>query len=92
MYQDTGVFFHSSKPEPERKEETPMCDVHEDEKINIYCVTHSVPTCSMCKVFGVHKDCEVAPISSIYETKKVRPKIPEMLRRPRRITLFPSEI
>ncbi|XP_022067063.1 tripartite motif-containing protein 55b [Acanthochromis polyacanthus] len=60
----------SSKPAPERKEETPMCDVHEDEKINIYCVTHGVPTCSMCKVFGAHKDCEVAPISSIYQTKK----------------------
>lgn len=60
----------SSKPPPETKEETPMCDVHEDEKINIYCVTHSVPTCSMCKVFGAHKDCEVAPISSIFQTKK----------------------
>ncbi|KAM7390522.1 hypothetical protein PAMA_008602 [Pampus argenteus] len=60
----------SSKPAPERKEETPMCDVHEEEKINIYCVTHSVPTCSMCKVFGAHKDCEVAPITSIYQTKK----------------------
>ncbi|XP_042254944.1 tripartite motif-containing protein 55b isoform X1 [Thunnus maccoyii] len=60
----------SSKPTPESKEETPMCDVHEDEKINIYCVTHSVPTCSMCKVFGAHKDCEVAPITSIYQTKK----------------------
>ncbi|CAG5895934.1 tripartite motif-containing protein 55b [Menidia menidia] len=60
----------SSKPAPERKEETPMCDVHEDEKINIFCVTHGVPTCSMCKVFGAHKDCEVAPISSIYQTKK----------------------
>ncbi|XP_039982224.1 tripartite motif-containing protein 55b [Xiphias gladius] len=61
---------NSSKPAPERKEETPMCDVHEEEKINIYCVTHGVPTCSMCKVFGAHKDCEVAPISSIYQTKK----------------------
>uniref|UniRef100_UPI0037E73523 tripartite motif-containing protein 55b n=1 Tax=Semicossyphus pulcher TaxID=241346 RepID=UPI0037E73523 len=60
----------SSKPAPERKEETPMCDVHEDEKINIYCVTHGVPTCSMCKVFGAHKDCEVAPITSIFQTKK----------------------
>uniref|UniRef100_A0A8C3AX02 Tripartite motif-containing protein 54 n=1 Tax=Cyclopterus lumpus TaxID=8103 RepID=A0A8C3AX02_CYCLU len=48
------------------KEETPMCDVHEEEKINIYCVTHGVPTCSMCKVFGAHKDCEVAPITSVY--------------------------
>lgn len=52
-----------------------MCDVHEDEKINIYCVTHSVPTCSMCKVFGAHVNCEVAPITSIYQTKKVRPEI-----------------
>ncbi|XP_076017226.1 tripartite motif-containing protein 55-like [Genypterus blacodes] len=60
----------SSKPEPEKKEETPVCDVHEGEKINIYCVTHGVPTCSMCKVFGAHKDCEVAPITSIYQTKK----------------------
>uniref|UniRef100_UPI003AAEB7CA tripartite motif-containing protein 55b n=1 Tax=Centroberyx gerrardi TaxID=166262 RepID=UPI003AAEB7CA len=60
----------SSKPAPERKEETPMCDVHEEEKINIYCVTHGVPTCSMCKVFGAHKDCEVAPLTSIYQTQK----------------------
>uniref|UniRef100_A0A8C9X4Y4 RING-type E3 ubiquitin transferase n=1 Tax=Sander lucioperca TaxID=283035 RepID=A0A8C9X4Y4_SANLU len=52
------------------KEGMPMCDVHEEEKINIYCVTHGVPTCSMCKVFGAHKDCEVAPITSIYQTKK----------------------
>ncbi|XP_029935726.1 tripartite motif-containing protein 55b [Myripristis murdjan] len=60
----------NSKPAPERKEETPMCDVHEEEKINIYCVTHSVPTCSMCKVFGAHKDCEVAPLTSVYQTQK----------------------
>lgn len=75
MHQEVPLLslnFDSSKPAPERKEETPMCDVHENEKINIYCVTHGVPTCSMCKVFGVHKDCEVAPISSIYQTKKVR--------------------
>uniref|UniRef100_A0A8C6TBA5 Tripartite motif-containing protein 54 n=1 Tax=Neogobius melanostomus TaxID=47308 RepID=A0A8C6TBA5_9GOBI len=60
----------STKPEQVTKEETPMCEVHQEEKINIYCVTHGVPTCSMCKVFGAHKDCEVAPISSIYQTKK----------------------
>uniref|UniRef100_A0A8C9X038 Tripartite motif-containing protein 54 n=1 Tax=Sander lucioperca TaxID=283035 RepID=A0A8C9X038_SANLU len=58
------------KQESKRKEGMPMCDVHEEEKINIYCVTHGVPTCSMCKVFGAHKDCEVAPITSIYQTKK----------------------
>lgn len=65
---------HSSKPVEERKEQMPMCDVHEDEKINIYCVTHAVPTCSMCKIFGAHKDCEVSPITSIYQTKKVTPE------------------
>ncbi|CAL1582631.1 unnamed protein product [Knipowitschia caucasica] len=47
-----------------------MCQEHEDEKINIYCVTHQEPTCSMCKVFGQHKDCEVAPLASIYQTQK----------------------
>lgn len=67
--------LYSSKPAPERKEEMPMCDVHKEEKINIYCVTHGVPTCSMCKVFGDHKDCEVAPITSIFQTKKVRPEM-----------------
>ncbi|XP_028290747.1 tripartite motif-containing protein 55 isoform X1 [Gouania willdenowi] len=60
----------SSKPTPVKTEEMLMCEVHKEEKINIYCVTHNVPTCSMCKVFGAHKDCEVAPISSIYQTKK----------------------
>uniref|UniRef100_A0A671QQF0 Tripartite motif-containing protein 54 n=1 Tax=Sinocyclocheilus anshuiensis TaxID=1608454 RepID=A0A671QQF0_9TELE len=48
----------------------PVCEFHEDEKINIYCLTCGVPTCSMCKVFGSHKDCEVAPLNSIYQTQK----------------------
>ncbi|XP_026119376.1 E3 ubiquitin-protein ligase TRIM63-like [Carassius auratus] len=48
----------------------PMCQEHEDEKINIYCVTHKVPTCSMCKVFGQHKDCEVSPLASVYQAQK----------------------
>lgn len=61
----------SSKPAPERTEEIPTCDAHEGEKLNIYCVTHGVPTCSMCKIFGAHKDCEVAAISNVYQTKKV---------------------
>ncbi|XP_067107640.1 tripartite motif-containing protein 55b isoform X2 [Osmerus mordax] len=60
----------SSKPTTERQEDQPMCEVHGEEKINIYCVTHGVPTCSMCKVFGAHKDCEVAPLTSIYQTQK----------------------
>lgn len=60
----------TSQPAPEVKVAQPMCEVHEDEKINIYCVTCSTPTCSMCKVFGVHKDCEVAPLNSIYQNQK----------------------
>ncbi|XP_034142789.1 E3 ubiquitin-protein ligase TRIM63 [Esox lucius] len=48
----------------------PMCQEHEDEKINIYCVTCQIPTCSMCKVFGQHKDCEVSPLASVYQVQK----------------------
>ncbi|KAL3041078.1 hypothetical protein OYC64_011960 [Pagothenia borchgrevinki] len=71
MFKQETSSSSSSTPASERKEESPMCAVHEGEKINIYCVTHGVPTCSMCKVFGEHKDCEVSPISSIFQTKKV---------------------
>ncbi|KAI3374820.1 hypothetical protein L3Q82_021047, partial [Scortum barcoo] len=60
----------SSRPVPEVKQEQPMCEDHEDEKINIYCVTCSVPTCSLCKVFGAHKDCEVAPLDSVFLSQK----------------------
>ncbi|XP_051970045.1 tripartite motif-containing protein 55b isoform X1 [Xyrauchen texanus] len=62
--------YISSRPSPERKVDQPMCEVHEDEKINIYCLTCGVPTCSMCKVFGAHKICEVAPLNSIYQMQK----------------------
>ncbi|XP_017572241.1 tripartite motif-containing protein 55b [Pygocentrus nattereri] len=60
----------SSKPAPQMAADQPICEVHEDEKINIYCVTCAMPTCSMCKVFGAHKDCEVAPLKSIYQVQK----------------------
>uniref|UniRef100_A0A3Q3XDR1 Tripartite motif-containing protein 54 n=1 Tax=Mola mola TaxID=94237 RepID=A0A3Q3XDR1_MOLML len=48
-----------------------VCEDHEEEKINIYCVSCQTPTCSMCKVFGKHKDCDVAPLSSVYTTQKM---------------------
>eukprot|EP00066_Takifugu_rubripes_P006564 XP_003971456.2 PREDICTED: tripartite motif-containing protein 54 [Takifugu rubripes] len=48
-----------------------MCEDHDDERINIYCLSCQTPTCSMCKVFGKHKDCEVAPLDSVYTRKKV---------------------
>ncbi|XP_073526773.1 E3 ubiquitin-protein ligase TRIM63 [Phyllobates terribilis] len=56
---------------PEKKNENhPMCEKHEDERINIYCISCQVPTCSMCKVFGAHKDCEVSPLENVYQTQK----------------------
>ncbi|XP_069612558.1 E3 ubiquitin-protein ligase TRIM63 isoform X2 [Ranitomeya imitator] len=56
---------------PEKKNENhPMCEKHEDERINIYCISCQVPTCSMCKVFGAHKDCEVSPLQNVYQTQK----------------------
>ncbi|KAK9538284.1 hypothetical protein VZT92_003469 [Zoarces viviparus] len=61
----------TSRPVPEEKLEQPMCETHEEEKINIYCVTCSAPTCSLCKVFGAHKDCEVAPLDDIFLKQKV---------------------
>ncbi|XP_077366606.1 tripartite motif-containing protein 54 isoform X2 [Festucalex cinctus] len=48
------------------KPESLMCEEHEDEKINIYCLSCQTPTCSMCKVFGRHKECDVAPLSSVF--------------------------
>ncbi|XP_048448750.1 E3 ubiquitin-protein ligase TRIM63-like, partial [Rhincodon typus] len=57
---------------PLKKGNQPMCEEHEDEKINIYCISCQVPTCSMCKVFGVHKDCEVAPLQNVFQQQKTK--------------------
>ncbi|KAM8904934.1 E3 ubiquitin-protein ligase TRIM63-like [Spinachia spinachia] len=57
-------------PPKDRDAKEPMCGEHEDERINIYCVTCSTPTCSMCKVFGQHKDCEVSPLHAVYQAQK----------------------
>nr|XP_019963838.1 PREDICTED: tripartite motif-containing protein 54-like [Paralichthys olivaceus] len=46
------------------------CPDHEDEKVNIYCLTCRVPTCSLCKVFGAHRSCEVAPLTDVYQQQK----------------------
>uniref|UniRef100_A0AAZ1X1V8 Tripartite motif-containing protein 54 n=1 Tax=Oreochromis aureus TaxID=47969 RepID=A0AAZ1X1V8_OREAU len=64
MYKQGSTRGGSLKPEQ------PMCEEHEDEKINIYCVTCSAPTCSLCKVFGAHKDCEVAPLNDVFNKQK----------------------
>ncbi|XP_073348025.1 tripartite motif-containing protein 55a isoform X1 [Pagrus major] len=60
----------STRPVPEVQQEQPMCEAHEEERINIYCVSCSAPTCSLCKVFGAHKDCDVAPLDSVFQSQK----------------------
>ncbi|KAK5920214.1 hypothetical protein CgunFtcFv8_024049 [Champsocephalus gunnari] len=59
----------TSRPAPERQLE-PRCETHEEEKINIYCVSCRVPTCSLCKVFGPHRDCMVAPLEAVCTQQK----------------------
>ncbi|KAE8292652.1 Tripartite motif-containing protein 55 Muscle-specific RING finger protein 2 [Larimichthys crocea] len=58
----------SSVPPPPPAQVT--CSDHEGEKVNIYCLTCQVPTCSLCKVFGAHQSCEVAPLTDIYQQHK----------------------
>uniref|UniRef100_A0A4W4H0B4 Tripartite motif-containing protein 54 n=1 Tax=Electrophorus electricus TaxID=8005 RepID=A0A4W4H0B4_ELEEL len=61
----------SKRPlQPKAEQQQLMCEEHEEEKINIYCLTCETPTCSMCKVFGAHKNCEVAPLQTIYNRQK----------------------
>ncbi|XP_053571061.1 tripartite motif-containing protein 55 isoform X2 [Bombina bombina] len=62
--------YKQESTRPERKTDYPMCEEHEDEKINIYCLNCEVPTCSMCKVFGLHKDCQVAPLNHVFQGQK----------------------
>ncbi|XP_061879557.1 tripartite motif-containing protein 54-like [Entelurus aequoreus] len=68
MYKQ-GTSSKVTLPAIERVEH-PTCDQHENEKINIYCVSCAAPTCSLCKVFGAHKDCDVAPLEDVFAKKK----------------------
>ncbi|XP_032897129.1 tripartite motif-containing protein 55-like [Amblyraja radiata] len=54
------------------KPEQPTCEEHDEEKINIYCISCETPTCSLCKVFGVHKACEVSPLLTVYKQQKCK--------------------
>ncbi|NXG65060.1 TRI54 protein, partial [Hemiprocne comata] len=58
------------RPLHAKAEQHLMCEEHEDERINIYCLRCEAPTCSLCKVFGAHKDCEVAPLPAVYQRQK----------------------
>ncbi|XP_051053111.1 tripartite motif-containing protein 55 isoform X3 [Phodopus roborovskii] len=62
--------YKQESTRPEKKSEQPMCEEHEEERINIYCLNCEVPTCSLCKVFGAHKDCQVAPLTHVFQRQK----------------------
>ncbi|KAI4880936.1 hypothetical protein NFI96_015162 [Prochilodus magdalenae] len=59
----------SSRPPPKPPAQI-TCEEHEGENLNIYCITCQVPTCSLCKVFGAHNTCQVAPLSEVYQQQK----------------------
>ncbi|XP_029558953.1 E3 ubiquitin-protein ligase Midline-1 isoform X3 [Salmo trutta] len=47
-----------------------MCLEHEDEKVNMYCVTDEQLICALCKLVGRHRDHQVAALSDRYEKLK----------------------
>ncbi|KAI1898999.1 hypothetical protein AGOR_G00078160 [Albula goreensis] len=47
-----------------------MCLEHEDEKVNMYCVTDEQLICSLCKLVGRHRDHQVASLADRYEKLK----------------------
>ncbi|XP_055733850.1 E3 ubiquitin-protein ligase Midline-1-like isoform X1 [Salvelinus fontinalis] len=50
-----------------------MCLEHEDEKVNMYCVTDEQLICALCKLVGRHRDHQVAALSDRYEKLKRTP-------------------
>ncbi|XP_003797284.1 tripartite motif-containing protein 55 isoform X3 [Otolemur garnettii] len=62
--------YKQESTRPEKKSDQPVCEEHEEERINIYCLNCEVPTCSLCKVFGAHKDCQVAPLTHVFQRQK----------------------
>ncbi|XP_076839999.1 tripartite motif containing 101 isoform X2 [Brachyhypopomus gauderio] len=61
--------YESYRPSPKPLAQI-TCEVHDGEKLNIYCITCQVPTCSLCKVFGAHSSCQVAPLPDVYQQQK----------------------
>nr|XP_015219411.1 PREDICTED: E3 ubiquitin-protein ligase Midline-1 isoform X2 [Lepisosteus oculatus] len=50
-----------------------MCLEHEDEKVNMYCVTDEQLICALCKLVGRHRDHQVAALSDRFEKLKRTP-------------------
>ncbi|XP_041701311.2 tripartite motif-containing protein 54 isoform X1 [Coregonus clupeaformis] len=67
VYKQESTSSRSTSSKPAGQ---PTCEEHDGEKVNIYCVTCQVPTCSLCKVFGAHNTCQVAPLTQVYQQQK----------------------
>uniref|UniRef100_A0A0F8AME5 Tripartite motif-containing protein 55 n=1 Tax=Larimichthys crocea TaxID=215358 RepID=A0A0F8AME5_LARCR len=67
----------SSVPPPPPAQVT--CSDHEGEKVNIYCLTCQVPTCSLCKVFGAHQSCEDELSEEISSLVSVNTKVQALI-------------
>lgn len=48
-----------------------QCLEHEEEKVNMYCVTDEQLICSLCKLVGRHRDHQVAALNERFEKLKV---------------------
>ncbi|XP_072270808.1 E3 ubiquitin-protein ligase Midline-1 [Pyxicephalus adspersus] len=48
-----------------------MCLEHEDEKVNMYCVTDDQLICALCKLVGRHRDHQVAALADRYDKLKL---------------------
>ncbi|XP_046895475.1 tripartite motif containing 101 isoform X2 [Hypomesus transpacificus] len=59
----------SLRPPPKSSDHV-TCQEHEGERVNIFCLSCQKPTCSLCKVFGAHKACRVAPLPEVYQQQK----------------------
>lgn len=47
-----------------------MCVEHEEEKVNMYCVTDEQLICALCKLVGCHRDHQVAALSDRFDKLK----------------------
>ncbi|KAK1902711.1 E3 ubiquitin-protein ligase Midline-1 [Dissostichus eleginoides] len=47
-----------------------MCLEHEEEKVNMYCVTDEQLICSLCKLVGRHRDHQVAALGDRFDKLK----------------------
>lgn len=67
-----GSFLAFSCVPPPASSDPPFrCSTHSAERVNIYCLTCGLLTCSLCKVFGAHQSCQVVPLTIICQQKKV---------------------